>query len=305
GATGRGEDVTYTDDAHEHLQRAGLPDLAGEYTFDSFSAALDEVDLWLAPPEEERFRHYRRWAVESAALDLALRQADTTLGDALDRTYDPVRFVVSTRLGEPPTLDRVERLIEDYPEIEFKLDPTPEWDADLAERLADTGRVRALDLKAHYEGTEVDQPPDPDLHRLVFETFPEALIEDPALTEETRPVVEENTDRVTWDVPITGVESVRSLPFEPEWLNCKPSRCGTVESLLEFVAHCEREGIDLYGGGQFELGVGRDQIQALAALFYPDGPNDVAPRGYNDPDPAANLPESPLAPPEHRRGSGV
>ena len=39
--------------------------------------------------------------------------------------------------------------------------------------------------------------------------------------------------------------------------------------------------MELYGGGQFELGVGRDQIEALASLFYPDGPNDVAPREYH------------------------
>ena len=51
----------------------------------------------------------------------------------------------------------------------------------------------------------------------------------------------------------------------------------------------------LYGGGQFELGVGRGQIQLLASLFHPDAPNDVAPGGYNDPEPASGLPRSPLA----------
>ena len=54
----------------------------------------------------------------------------------------------------------------------------------------------------------------------------------------------------------------------------------------------------MYGGGQFELGVGRGQIQYLASLFHSDSPNDVAPAGYNlDPlDP--ELPQSPLAPAE-------
>jgi hypothetical protein len=41
-------------------------------------------------------------------------------------------------------------------------------------------------------------------------------------------------------------------------------------------------GIVVYGGGQSEIGPGRAQIQLLAALFYPDGPNDVAPIGYDD-----------------------
>ena len=33
----------------------------------------------------------------------------------------------------------------------------------------------------------------------------------------------------------------------------------------------------MYGGGMGENGVGRGQIQLLASLFHPDGPNDVAP----------------------------
>jgi hypothetical protein len=53
----------------------------------------------------------------------------------------------------------------------------------------------------------------------------------------------------------------------------------------------------MYGGGQFELGVGRGQIQALASLFYPDAPNDVAPGAYNEGEPRPGLPRSPLRPP--------
>ena len=52
----------------------------------------------------------------------------------------------------------------------------------------------------------------------------------------------------------------------------------------------------VYGGGQFELGPGRGQIQYLASLFHPDSPNDVAPGGFNDPLPSPGLPSSPLAP---------
>ena len=55
-------------------------------------------------------------------------------------------------------------------------------------------------------------------------------------------------------------------------------------------------GIGNYGGGQFELGVGRGQIQYLASLFHADAPNDVAPTGFNLPDTPAELPSSPLAP---------
>ena len=306
GREGRGEDVTYETPDHDTFQQEFDVDLAGEYTLDSFSDALEEGDLWPAPPERETSRHYRRWAFESAALDLALRQAGTDLGSVLDRRYDPVRFVVSTQLPEgpdgSPTAARVERWHELDPGIEFKLDPAPTWDDDLVDTLAATDAVRVLDLKGLYDVPDVETPAESGFYRRIIEGFPEVLYEDPKLTEETRRVFDGREDQVSWDFPITGVESIEALPFEPAWLNCKPSRFGTVESLLDAIVYCERRGIDLYGGGQFELGVGRGQIQALASLFYPDSPNDVAPGEYNAPEPASGLPSSPLDPPESPRG---
>ncbi|MFA9417658.1 hypothetical protein [Natrinema sp. HArc-T2] len=300
--TGRGEDVTYETADHDRLAETGLPDLTGEYRFGSFSARLSELDLFPGgAPDREVFRNYRRWGIESAALDLALRQAETDVASVLERSLEPVRFVASTRLGEPPTTDRLEVLHEQVPDLAFKLDPTPEWDADLVAAIDETvgtDAVRILDLKGQYEGTEVDVPADPELYDLVLEAFPDAVIEDPALTDETRSLFEDPDvrSRVSWDAPIHGLEDVEALPWEPDWLNVKPSRFGSLESLLETIAYCNERGIQLYGGGQFELGVGRGQIQTLASLFYPDGPNDVAPRAYNDPAVGDGLPASPLEP---------
>jgi hypothetical protein len=79
-------------------------------------------------------------------------------------------------------------------------------------------------------------------------------------------------------------------------VNIKPSRLGGLRNLLDAYDYCAARGIGNYGGGQFELGVGRGQNQYLASLFHPDAPNDVAPSGYNDPAPGPGLPSSPLAP---------
>ena len=65
---------------------------------------------------------------------------------------------------------------------------------------------------------------------------------------------------------------------------------------MDAFAACASEGIALYGGGQYELGPGRLQIQRLASVFYPDGPNDVAPGDYNEGEPREGLPQSPLPP---------
>ena len=100
---------------------------------------------------------------------------------------------------------------------------------------------------------------------------------------------------MTWDAPIHSWADVEALPFAPRCLNCKPSRFGALPRLFEFYDRCAEQEIALYGGGQFELGVGRTQIQLLAALFHPDGWNDVAPAEFNDPEPRSGLPRSPLS----------
>jgi hypothetical protein len=304
GETGQGEDVTYDNDAHDTLHKSSeeFP-LAGKYTLDEFSTKLSEIDFFLGnDPNQSIFRNYRQWAFESAALDLALKQADTNLATQLDHEYNPVRFVVSTRLDDPPTGDRIIDWLDRNPELEFKLDPTSDWTDDVVDRLAATDAVLTLDLKGQYHGTTVDQPADPALYERVVKGFPDALIEDPELNDETRPLFEGQEERVTWDYPIRSVETVEELPWNPEWLNIKPSRFESVQSLFDTIDYCQDHEIQMFGGGQFELDIGREHIHAVASLFYPDAPNDVAPKAYNDPDPSGNLPSSPLAPPMNARG---
>ncbi|MDZ7689311.1 MAG: hypothetical protein U5J64_11500 [Halobacteriales archaeon] len=303
GETGRGEDVTYENEAHYDLRDAPRISVEGEHSIDSFSDVLAGTDLFYGDePGQSIFRNYRRWAFESAALDLALKQADTNLAERLDSSYDPVRFVVSTRLEEPPKGDRVLDWLERDPELEFKLDPTSDWTAETVERLAETDAVRVLDLKGQYHGTEVDQSADPELYELVIDGFPDALIEDPELNDETRPLFDGNEGRVSWDYPIRSVGTVEDLPWEPDWLNIKPSRFGSVRSVFDTIEYCMENEIEMYGGGQFELSVGREHLHALASLFYPNAPNDVAPKEYNTPKPADGLTSSPLQPPSQPRG---
>ena len=297
GEEGLGEDVTYNGQDHEQFvsDGASLP-LAGEWTIDSFSRHLDGLELWPEPPGMAAFRDYRRWSLESAALDLALRQVGRSLADAVGREPRAVSFVVSMRLGEPSTLEPVKKVLALYPETMFKLDAVADWTPELVAELAALGVVDSIDLKGAYEGTVVDNPPNPELYRMVAEGFPEAWIEDPALTDETEPVLAPHRDRITWDAPIHSVGDIEALPFPPRTINVKPSRFGTLRRLGEAYDYCAERGIAVYSGGQFELGVGRGQIQYLASLFHPDTPNDVAPGKYNVSPPEPGLPTSPLEP---------
>jgi hypothetical protein len=109
-------------------------------------------------------------------------------------------------------------------------------------------------------------------------------------------VLEPYRERITWDANIHTVADIEGLPFPPRMVNVKPSRLGGLQELLAAYDHCAAHGIDAYGGGQFELGPGRGQIQYLASLFHPDAPNDIAPAAYNAVDPGPGLPASPLPP---------
>ena len=104
----------------------------------------------------------------------------------------------------------------------------------------------------------------------------------------------EGEDRISYDSPIHGAADLDATPLPPRAVNIKPCRVGNLRSLLEKNAAVEERGLITYGGGMGELDVGRGQIQLLASLFHPEGPNDVAPGGYNFDTPAADLPSSPL-----------
>jgi hypothetical protein len=277
GATGQGEDVTYEAEMHNDVPEELM--LAGTWTLEDFSHRLDEF--------EELAEGFRRWAFESAGLDLALRQNELGLGEAFGRQELPVRFVVSTRAAP-------ERWLEFAPELEFKLDAEKDWDRPLLQRLRELDRVRVVDLKAYYHGTVVDLPPDPELYRAIAEELPEAIIEDAWLEDGCREALKGAEDRLSFDAPVHSLADLDGLPLEPHWLNIKPSRFGTVRGLLETIEACEERGIKMYGGGQYELGPGRLQIQRLASVFYPEGLNDVAPSAYNEGEPREGLPQSPL-----------
>jgi len=298
GTEGVGEDVVYDGVDQLALQEAGpVLNLAGRHTLGGFCDLIDSLELFPVPPQREVSRLYRRWTFHSAALDLALAQAGRPLHELLGRTPRPVAYVVSLRLGEPPALEPIERRLARYPTLRFKLDPTSSWTPALIAALVETRAVDSVDFKSLYRGTVVDQPPDPVLYRRVVEAFPDAWIEDPdVVTPETAEVLAEHHDRITWDAPIHSIADIEALPFAPRMVNIKPSRIGGLPNLCATYDYCAEHAIGAYGGGQFELGPGRGQNQYLASLFHPDTPNDLAPVDFNQNDPPAGLPSSPLTP---------
>ncbi len=224
-----------------------------------------------------------------------------SLHEAVGRDPKPVRFVCSTRLTSfgdetASSTHAITSRLERYPDLEFKLDPENDWTPELIDEIAEVATVQVMDLKGYYKGTVVEVETDPELYRAVAEKFPEAWLEDPDLTDETREVLKPHWDRLTYDAPLHSLEDVKKLAARARdqleavalWLARRAARRSTRTA--------RSRGLQVYGGGQGEVGLGRGQIQYLASLYHPDTPNDTAPAGYNDPAVPEGMPTSPMDP---------
>ena len=57
---------------------------------------------------------------------------------------------------------------------------------------------------------------------------------------------------------------------------------GGFQHIAGTIIRCDDEQLPCYSGGQFELGIGRTQVQEIASLCFPGGPNDCAPVLFAD-----------------------
>jgi len=253
GVVGCGEHVGWTAEAHAAFRGVGLPMSRG--TIAEFSAALREK---VAHP-------YDRAALETAAIDLALRQQGLSLFTLSGVTAQPVRYVASFE-KRPDAVAHARMLRAAAPGVELKIDVDPAWGDELLRALAGVGGVAVLDFK---ESGATDD------HERAHRCCPEALIEDPAPA--GAPWSATLRRRLSADAAIVSAAAVDALPEPPAAVNLKPARMGGMLELLAAAARCRALGIAVYVGGMFEVGPGREQLQALAALLCPDAPNDVAP----------------------------
>jgi hypothetical protein len=190
----------------------------------------------------------------------------------------------------------VRRRLVRSPGVRFKLDAEAAWAPALVDEVAATGAVDTIDFKGQY-GFEVEDPEALGaLYDHVLTAFPDAYLEDPHDLPEIAQRLGDHLERVSYDAPIRSAEDIGATPLAARVVNVKPSRIGRLRTLFEVYARCVREQRPMYGGGMGELGVGRGQIELLAALFHADAPNDVAPSVFNEENPPGRLPASPLAP---------
>lgn len=319
GHAGRGEDIAYSSETQAalpaHFARLGA-DLAGTWTIASLSKHLDGHE-GIVPPAAgwDDKPGYHRWAVEAAALDLALRQRGVDLAALVQAPWQPVQVALSMGLGDPPSAEVIARWLEQQPDLRFKLDVSMAWSEQLLRDLAaHAGAIAAVDFKALYSGDWIDNDYPPAMYERVARDLPDALLEDARLDADSGDALDEHgLVRLTWDYPITEPGDVPGLAgstasfsdLRPCAINIKPSRFGSIERLLQTIDTCDRERIPCYAGGQFELGIGRTQVQSIASICFPSAPNDCAPVAFHGASPDdQSLPFGPVVPPVGVAGFG-
>lgn len=260
GRSGYGEHVGWTDEEHRNFRIAADALSPNVHTVGEWSSSLQSLPA------------YDRAALEAAAIDLALRQHDTNLYRFAGVAPRPVRYVVSFARTDDPLAEMGTLAPGD---IEWKIDADPDWSNGTWQRLSARGRVAVIDFK---------MTGDTDAHERACRHLPEAWIEDPLPG--PLPWSPALAARRSSDASILAAADIDKLSPLPAAINVKPARMGGVLEAMNGLVRANHKGLVTYIGGMFEVGVGRRQLLALAAIFCADGPNDIAPLLHTGPRPS-------------------
>lgn len=253
---GRGENVAFTEDEHAHFAaQAPLLLDSGAVKDHAWSGRVDALIGAGA-------RGYERAALEAALIDLALRQARTTLAALAGLAERSLRVVLSFA-PRPDPAAYVRGLRAAGRDEELKIDVHPAWNRAAAKALAAEPGVAVLDFKGQGEAALADR---------LSPLFPAALFEDP-------PAATAH-GRIARDASLGDALAAGAALACGEAVNLKAPRMGGPMEVLRALELARgHQAAIAYVGGMFEVDVGRAQARQLAALFCPDGPNDLAPLG--------------------------
>lgn len=286
---GRGENVDWTPEDQAVFKHAAQ---------DKVPIGQTTVGDLIQQLEGDLVTHHRA-AIEAAAIDLGLRQAESNPFEVAGLPAHPVTFCWSIGRDMAGTagglLQAVRAILETEPSASFKLDVPPGgWPESMWSELAAIGGVRTVDFKRQGAPRSV---------ALAHQYLPEAWLEDPPLEalEDDSDQSHVWADRVTVDGYVMRVADLAVLPFRPAAINVKAPRMGGPLEALRCIDLCHQSGWACYIGGMFEVGPGRLQARVLASLFSSSQWNDLAPIRVCDSDP---YPSSPLPMSSDYRGFG-
>ena len=242
------------------------------------------------------FRFYRRWAVESAALDLALRQAGRSLGEALDREHRPIASSRRCASANPPSFEPVGRRLEAYPWLRFKLDGTPDWPGELIDQLGDDRRDRLDRLQGRLQGDAVDVDTDPGFYRRSPRRARRVARGPRPDRPRGRRGARAPPHRITWDAPIHSVADIATSLSPRKTVNVKPSRFGSTEALFAAYDYCAERGIEITAAARWSSASAAARSRSSPRSSIPTASTTSRRRATTGPSSRRDCQPSPLDP---------
>jgi L-alanine-DL-glutamate epimerase-like enolase superfamily enzyme len=296
GEMGLGENVAFSGEAHsafvdlarliERQLRAAGGGLMVTDAMSLVERVTTREPAERRAPAQAAISRYARAAVEAALIDLGLRQAGLGIGALAGVAEARLRFVVSFDGGGDP-VGHIDRLRAAGWCGALKLDVDPGWSGSIRRAIAAEAGLAILDFKGRGDGALVCD---------LSGRFPAAVFEDPPSTE--------GHPRCARDAPVVDVDAASAALACGEAINLKAPRMGGPLAALRALELARNTAarvgaLRAYWGGMFEVGAGRRQARALAALFCPDAPNDLAPHDLGPPAAPAENVRQPGAPVLH------
>ena len=293
GVSGWGECVTmawpgysaeYTRGAVNVMRDFLIPTLAplvGESAADS-TPAPDSVRAALAVMQGNPMA---KSAVETALLDLWLKERNLSLGEFLGAVRDRVDCGVS--VGIPSSIEDLIQEVGQYVEQGYrriKLKVEPGWDLDAlrAVRIEWPGVPLQVDANQAYRRSDAE-------HLARFDEFDLLLIEQPLPEDDIlghKLISSVVSTPICLDESILSVDSAEgAIEFGATTIvNIKPGRVGGFLTARDIHDLCVEKEIPVWCGGMLETGVGRAANIALAALpgFTLPGDTSASSRYYKE-----------------------
>ena len=293
GVSGWGECVTmawpgysaeYTRGAVNVMRDFLIPTLAplvGESAADS-TPAPDSVRAALAVMQGNPMA---KSAVETALLDLWLKERNLSLGEFLGAVRDRVDCGVS--VGIPSSIEDLIQEVGQYVEQGYrriKLKVEPGWDLDALRAVRNEWPGVPLQVDANQACRRSDAE-----HLARFDEFDLLLIEQPLPEDDIlghKLISSVVSTPICLDESILSVDSAEgAIEFGATTIvNIKPGRVGGFLTARDIHDLCVEKEIPVWCGGMLETGVGRAANIALAALpgFTLPGDTSASSRYYKE-----------------------
>ena len=238
---------------------------------------------------------YRRWAFESAALDLALRQAGRSLADAVGRA--PRRSLRHLDAARRPALARpVKGSLDLHPSSASSSTPTSDWTTSSSPSWPRPARsTRSTSRATTRARPSTSRPTRRSTGASSRRSRTRGSRTRAHATRRADPRAARGPHHVGRADPLDRRHRGAPVAAEDDQhqalaLREPSSRSSTPTTTAPSTGSAPTAA----ASGSSARAAARSSTSP--SLFHPDTPNDVAPGGYNAPEPQPGLPDSPLEP---------